>query len=95
MGVQCVPALLPDDIIDLLASLSFGVQGMLGNPNHDNDYTFRFTAAALAKTSVFYAGRIFLIPYLGFVVPAFALLARNRRTWFGLADFKLMGVPVG
>ena len=56
-----------------LTSLSFGVQGMLRNPNHDNDYTFRFTAAALSKTSVFYAGRIFLIPYLGFVTPAFAL----------------------
>jgi hypothetical protein len=77
-----------------LASLSFGVQGMLGNPNRDNDYTFRFTAAALAKTSVFYAGRVFLIPYLGFVVPAFALLARNRRTWFGLAMMGLFFFPV-
>jgi hypothetical protein len=77
-----------------LASLSFGVQGILGNPNQDNDYTFRFTAAALAKTSVFYAGRVFLIPYLGFVVPAFALLARNRRTWFGLAAMALFLVPV-
>ena len=77
-----------------LASLSFGVQGMLGNPNRDNDYTFRFTAAALAKTSVFYAGRIFLIPYLGFVTPAFALLARNRRTWFGLAAMGLFLFPM-
>ena len=77
-----------------LVSLSFGVQGMLGNPNKDNDYTFRFTAAALAKTSVFYAGRIFLIPYLGFVVPAFAFLARNRRTWFGLAAMGLFLFPV-
>jgi hypothetical protein len=77
-----------------LVSLSFGVQGILGNPNKDNDYTFRFTAAALAKTSVFYAGRIFLIPYLGFVVPAFALLGRNRRTWFGLAAMGLFLFPV-
>src|SRR5450756_2429056 len=72
-----------------LTSLSFGVQGILGNPNRDNDYTFRFTAAALAKTSVFYAGRVFLIPYLGFVAPALAFLARNRRTWFGLAAMAL------
>jgi hypothetical protein len=82
-----------------LASLSFGVQGILGNPNRDNDYTFRFTAEALAKTSVFYAGRVFLIPYLGFVVPAFALLARGpmpsaRRAWFGLAAMGLFFLPV-
>ncbi len=77
-----------------LASLSFGVQGILGNPNRDNDYTFRFTAAALAKTSVFYAGRVFLIPYLGFVVPIFALVARNRRTWLGLAAMGLFLFPV-
>ena len=77
-----------------LVSLSFGVQGILGNPNRDNDYTFRFTAAALAKTSVFYAGRVFLIPYLGFVVPAFALVARNRRTWLGLTAMGLFLFPV-
>jgi len=68
-----------------LISASFGLQGMLMNPNHDNDYTFRFTAEALAKTSVFYAGRIFLIPCLGFALPLAAVVARNRRTWFGLA----------
>jgi hypothetical protein len=77
-----------------LVSLSFGVQGILGNPNKDNDYTFRFTAAALAKTSVFYAGRVFLIPYLGFAVPVFAFLGRNRRTWFGLAAMGLFLFPV-
>ena len=77
-----------------LVSLSFGVQGILGNPNRDNDYTFRFTAAALAKTSVFYAGRVFLIPYLGFVVPVFALVARNRRTWLGLTAMGLFLFPV-
>lgn len=77
-----------------LVSLSFGVQGMIGNPNRDNDYTFRFTAAALAKTSAYYAGRVFLIPYLGLVLPAFAFLARNRRTWFGLAAMGLFLFPV-
>jgi hypothetical protein len=82
-----------------LTSLSFGVQGILGNPNRDNDYTFRFTAAALATTSVFYAGRVFLIPYLGFVVPAIAFLARGhmssaRRTWFGLAAMGSFLFPV-
>jgi hypothetical protein len=77
-----------------LVSLSFGVQGIFGNPNKDNDYTFRFTAAALAKTSVFYAGRVFLIPHLGFIVPAFAFVGRNRRTWFGLAAMGLFLFPV-
>ena len=77
-----------------LVSLSFGLQGMWGNPNKDNDYTFRFTADALARTSAFYASRVFLLPYLGFVVPAFALFARNRRTWFGLAMLGLFLVPM-
>jgi hypothetical protein len=77
-----------------LVALSFGLQGMWGNPNKDNDYTFRFTAAALARTSVFYAGRVFLLPYLGFAVPLFALVARNRRTWFGLAMMGLFLLPL-
>lgn len=77
-----------------LTSLSFGVQGIVGNPNRDNDYTFRFTAAALAKTSVFYAGRVFLLPYLGFAVPIFALVGRHRRTWFGLVTMGLFFFPM-
>ena len=77
-----------------LTSLSFGVQGMLGNPNRDNDYTFRFTWAALAKTSQFYAGRVFLLPYAGIAAPLLALLGRNRRTWFGLAAMALFLFPV-
>jgi hypothetical protein len=77
-----------------LVSASFGLQAMLLNPNHDNDYTFRFTAAALARTSVFYAGRVFLIPYLGFVLPLAALVARNRRTWFGLALMAIFFLPL-
>ena len=77
-----------------LVSASFGLQGMLMNPNRDDDYTFRFTAAALAKTSMFYAGRVFLIPYLGFAVPLAAALARNRRTWFGLAVMALFFLPL-
>src|SRR5436190_3072930 len=77
-----------------LASLCFGIQSILLNPNHDNDYTFRLTAAALAKTSAFYASRVFLVPYLGFVVPLFALVARNRRAWFGLAMMGLLFSPL-
>ena len=77
-----------------LASLSFGLQGLLLNPNHDNDYTFRFTAAALAKTFRFYAPKVFLWPYLFLLLPLGALAARNRRTWFGLAMLLLFFFPL-
>jgi hypothetical protein len=77
-----------------VAAASFGIQGMLLNPNKDNDYTFRFTLAALAKTSVYYSGRIFLTPYLGFVMPVAALASRNRRTGFGLAMMALFFFPL-
>lgn len=77
-----------------LVSALFGLQGVLMNPNRDNDYTFRFSAEALAKTSVFYAGRVFLIPYLGFVLPLTAIVARNRRTWFGLVAMMLFFLPL-
>jgi hypothetical protein len=76
------------------ASLSFGLQGILLNPNRDNDYTFRFTPAALAKTSVFYAGRVFLAPFAGFAILAAPFLARQRRAWFGLAMAALFFVPL-
>ncbi|HWB85761.1 MAG TPA: hypothetical protein VG675_16580 [Bryobacteraceae bacterium] len=77
-----------------LVSISFGIQGVVFNPNHDNDYTFYFTPAALYQTSVYYAGRIFLVPYLGFVVPLAAYFARKRRVWFGLAMMGLFFFPL-
>ena len=76
------------------ASLSFGLQGIFMNPNRDNDYTFRFTPAALLRTSVFYSARLFLVPYAGFVLPLAAWISRNRRTWFGLAMMTLFFVPL-
>lgn len=78
----------------LAASVSFGLQGLLLNPNHDNQYTFRFTPAALAKTSVFYARLVFLVPYLGFLLPLCLLVNRNRRMWFGLAMMGLFFFPL-
>jgi hypothetical protein len=75
-------------------SASFGLQGMLRNPNVDNDYTFRFTLAALEKTLRFYAGRVFLIPWAGLTVVALAVVVRNRRVWFGLAMMALFFVPM-
>ena len=75
-------------------SLSFGLQGVLLNTHHDDAYTFRFTPAAVGETSVFYAARVFLVPYLGFVIPVAAWLARNRRAWFGAAMMGILFVPL-
>jgi hypothetical protein len=67
----------------LAASLSFGLQGILLNPNKDNDYTFRFTPRALEETIPFYARRFLLFPFSGLAL--FALGAvRDRRVWLGL-----------
>lgn len=77
-----------------LASLSFGLQGILLNPNLDNDYTFRFHFDALRETSVYYAGRVFLLPFVGFLLPLAAIPGRNRRTWFGLALTVILFVPM-
>jgi hypothetical protein len=67
----------------LLVSLSFGLQGLLLNPNKDNDYTFRFTWKALTATVPFYARRFLLFWGSGLLLFAL-LLIRDRRVWFGL-----------
>jgi hypothetical protein len=79
------------------AAFSFGLQGLLLNPNKDNDYTFRFTAAALGTTLPFYAQRLFLVPFSGLALLPLALV-RDRRVWFGLATmgcflFTLLFLP--
>jgi hypothetical protein len=76
-----------------VAAFSFGLQGLLLNPNRDNAYAFHFSLDALQQTAVYYAGRVFLIPYLGFVLAVVALL-HNRRVWLGLAALLLLFVPV-
>jgi len=88
-GAKSWKPLLPFFIV----SLSFGLQGLLLNPNHGNAYAFQFTPGALQQTAVYYAGRVFLLPYLGFALAAAALLA-NRRVWLGLAAMLLLFVPV-
>jgi len=72
-----------------LASLSFGLQGILLNPNKNNDYTFRFTLAALRITVPFYSARFLTLPGSGaLLVPL--VLVRDRRVWFGLAGLGCM-----
>ncbi len=65
------------------ASLSFGLQGLILNPNKDNEYTFRFTPEALATTIPFYAQRFLFLPFSGLALVALAFL-RDRRVRFGL-----------
>ena len=66
----------------VLVSLSFGVQGLLRNPNIDNDYTFRFTPQALRATVPFYARRFLLFRGSGLLLLPLVLV-RDRRVWFG------------
>ncbi|MFB3827235.1 MAG: hypothetical protein ACE15B_10720 [Bryobacteraceae bacterium] len=75
-------------------SLLFGIQGLLGNPYADGDYAFRFTPAALWKTSSFYAAQPLHLPWAGFALPLIALVLRDRRAWLGAAMFWLMLVPM-
>ena len=77
----------------LLVALSFGVQGVVLNPNRDNPYTFHFTPSALRHTIPFYAKRFLLFPLSGLALSALALV-RDRRVWFGLAALSLLMVPL-
>ena len=74
----------------LLVSLSFGLQGILRNPNHGNQYAFYFTPAALAASTLFYARALVVAPLL----PATVLVWRDRRAWLGLATAALFFVPL-
>lgn len=66
-----------------VVSLSFGLQGLLRNPNQDNEYTFRFTWKALTATAPFYARRFLLFRGSGLLLLPLAFV-RDRRVWFGL-----------
>jgi hypothetical protein len=72
-----------------LVSLSFGMQGLLLNPNKDNDYTFRFTLEALRRTIPFYSTRFLMVPFSGLALFALALV-KDRRIWFGLAGMSIL-----
>ena len=67
----------------LMASLSFGLQGLLRNPNIDNEYTFRFNMEALRATVPFYARRFLLFRGSGLLL-LLLVFVRDRRVWFGL-----------
>jgi len=71
----------------LLVSLSFGLQGIFLNPNKDNDYTFRFNLAALARTVPFYFERLIF-------VAAAVIFIRDKRVGFSLAAMLLLMIPL-
>jgi len=77
-----------------LVSLSFGLQGIFRNPNHDNDYAFRFTPAAVAAGAKFYASKLFGVPFAGFALVGLAAVTRDRRIWLGVAATVLLLIPL-
>ncbi len=77
-----------------LASLAFGLAGIFTNPNQNNEYTFRFTPAAVATSAEFYADKLFGIPFAGFALLLLPALRRERRLWLGVAATVLFFVPL-
>jgi hypothetical protein len=75
------------------ASLNFGIQGIVRNPNHDNDYTLRFTLDALRRTVPFYAHRLFIFKGSGLLL-GLLLFIRDRRVWFGLLAIVTLMLPL-
>jgi hypothetical protein len=78
----------------LAVSLSFGLQGMLLNPNRNNDYAFHFGPGAVLKTVGFYARDILLLPFAGLVLPLILVFRHDKRVWFGMAAMVLFFVPL-
>jgi hypothetical protein len=70
------------------------VQALLTNNARDDTYRFHFTPAALWTTFRFYSSRLFLVPYLGFALIVVAVIARDRRTWMGVAIFLAFLLPM-
>ena len=77
-----------------LASLSFGLQGLLLNPNKDNAYTFRFQLGALAKTASFYSSKLFSLRLAGLALLPLPFVVRDRRIWFGVSTAILLLIPL-
>ena len=77
-----------------LVSLSFGLQGLLLNPNHNNAYAFHFDPRSILKTAGHYASGILWLPFAGLALPFLALFTRNRLVWFGIAAMFLFSFPL-
>ena len=79
-----------------------GLFALVDNRGLDNDYAFRFTWAALAKTSVYYAEKLALAPMAGFavVLVPLVLMVKQSKTraeacaTFGVVAFLLLLMPM-
>ncbi len=78
----------------LAVSLSFGLQGLLLNPNEDNDYAFRFSPSAVGAGIRYYSSAIFGVPFLGLGLLALPAIRRDRRMWLGIAAAALLLFPM-
>ncbi|HTQ57398.1 MAG TPA: hypothetical protein VMI94_23170 [Bryobacteraceae bacterium] len=76
------------------ASLAFGLQGVILNPNTDNDYAFRFTPGAVLASVRFYAAALCGVPSLGLALLPLPAISRDRRLWLGASTTALFFVPL-
>jgi hypothetical protein len=75
------------------ACASFAVQALILHPA-PGPYAHHFTPQALVATLPFYTERVFLVPYLGFLLPISEGFRRSRKTMFGLLMTTLLFVPL-
>ncbi len=76
-------------------SAVFGLAALLNNAGRDNDYTMRFTLAALSQCAAFYARQMAFLPWGGLAILAALLLAiREPRVRLGLLGFLLLLGPM-
>jgi hypothetical protein len=78
----------------LAIAASFSLQALFENRGTDNDYTLRFTPQALWTCLSFYASKVFLIPYAGFLLLPLAFAFKDRRVRFALITFPLLLGPL-
>jgi hypothetical protein len=72
-------------------SLNFGLQGLLLNPNKNNEYAMHFTFDTIWKSWSYYSTELFFMPYLLLLT---AILLRDRRIYFGLITTLVLLFPM-
>lgn len=72
----------------------FGLQGVLLNPNVENDYTLRFSLEAIRTTLSFYGPKLAPLGWAGLVLLLVPFFFRDRLIWLGLALATFMLFPM-
>ncbi len=75
-------------------SLVFGIQALLLNQTRDNAYSLRFSPSGIWTSTIFYASKLFLVPYAGVAVLLLPFLTRDRRVRFGVVVFCILLIPM-